>query len=251
MKRLLFSILAILVVAAGCTGCTPTPVPAVPDLVVSSLSHSPASPITTDTITFTAVVKNVGTGQADASLLSLKVGGETTPPTFSVPALAPGATYEVQRELVLGVAQGYLVTAKADVNNDVAESNEDNNQRTDTLSVAAAGVADLVVSSLSHSPASPITTDTITFTAVVKNVGTGQADASLLSLKVGGETTPPTFSVPALAPGATYEVQRELVLGVAQNYLVTAKADVNNDVAESNEDNNQRTDTFHVYYPVL
>ena len=136
MKRLLFSILAILVVAAGCTGCTPTPVPAVPDLVVSSLSHSPASPITTDTITFTAVVKNVGTGQADASQLSLKVGGETTPPTFSVPALAPGATYEVQRELVLEVgAQNYLVTAKADVNNDVAESNEDNNQRTDTFHV--------------------------------------------------------------------------------------------------------------------
>ena len=41
-----------------------------PDLTVR-VSHSPANPTTEDTITFTAVVKNVGQGKADASTLSI------------------------------------------------------------------------------------------------------------------------------------------------------------------------------------
>ena len=107
----------------------------VPELMIESLTHSPANPTTTDQITFTAVVRNAGTGSAGASTLSFKVGGETTPPTYPVPALAPGATYTVQRQLTLGVAQNYLITVIVDVNNNVAESNEANNQRTDTVSV--------------------------------------------------------------------------------------------------------------------
>ena len=53
-----------------------------------------------------------------------------------MPALAPGATYAVQRQLVVGVAQGYTNTAIADVDNDVTESDETNNQETDTFSVS-------------------------------------------------------------------------------------------------------------------
>ncbi|MCJ7688023.1 MAG: hypothetical protein MUO60_01650 [Clostridiaceae bacterium] len=113
-----------------------SPPSAPPDLVVFSLTHSPASPTTVDLITFTAVVKNIGTGSAGASTLSLQIGGESSPPTFSVPALAPGATYTVQRQLVLGLAQGYTSTAIADVDNDVTESDEANNQTTDTFSVS-------------------------------------------------------------------------------------------------------------------
>lgn len=107
-----------------------------PDLVVFSLTHSPASPTTVDLITFTAVVKNIGTGSAGASTLSFRIGGESSPPTFSVPALAPGAIHTVQRQLVLGTAQNYMNTAIADVDNDVTESNEANNQTTDTFTVS-------------------------------------------------------------------------------------------------------------------
>lgn len=115
------------------------PPPDVPDLVISSLTHFPASPTTVDQITFTAVVKNIGTGPANASTLSFKVGGESIPPTFSVPILTPGATHTVERQSVLGVAQSYIITVTADVNNDVIESDESNNQRTDTVVVTQEG----------------------------------------------------------------------------------------------------------------
>ena len=107
-----------------------------PDLVISSFTYSPASPNTVDLITFTVEVKNIGTGSAGVSILSFKIGGESSPPTFSVPVLAPGGKYAVQRQLVLGVAQGYMNTAIADVDNDVTESDETNNQETDTFSVS-------------------------------------------------------------------------------------------------------------------
>jgi hypothetical protein len=113
-----------------------------PDLIVESLTHSPASPNTTDEITFTAVVKNQGQGSAGPSTLELLVGGETPGANgtqFSVPALAPSATYTVQRKKTLGTAQGYTNTATADLNNVLPESNENNNITTDSFNVVAAG----------------------------------------------------------------------------------------------------------------
>lgn len=107
-----------------------------PDLVISSFTYSPASPNTANPITFTAVVENIGTGSANVSVLSFKIGGESNPPTFNVPALASGATYEVQRQEVFDIAQGYIYTVIADVNNDVTESDETNNQKKGTFIVS-------------------------------------------------------------------------------------------------------------------
>jgi hypothetical protein len=121
-----------------------------------------------------------------------------------------------------------------------------------TFKITVAYPPDLIVESLTHSPDSPYTTDEITITAVVKNLGQGSADPSTLELRVGGET-PGTegtqFPVPALAPGATYTVQRQETLDVAQNYMNTATADVNNVVLESDETNNITTDSFPVVVP--
>jgi PKD repeat protein len=108
-----------------------------PDLVVSSLTHSPANPTTADTITFVATVQNIGNAAAGASVLRFQVGGETYPPTYNVPSLAPGATFQVTRTAQLTVAQNYQNTATADVTNAVAESNETNNVTTDTFTVTA------------------------------------------------------------------------------------------------------------------
>jgi hypothetical protein len=106
-----------------------------PDLIVQPIIYSPGSPTTLDKITFTAIVKNDGVGAAGPCKLSFKVGGESDPPTFPIPYLAPGATHSVQRQLVLSVAQNYLVTVIVDVDNDISESSETNNQRTGSLSV--------------------------------------------------------------------------------------------------------------------
>lgn len=119
-----------------------------------------------------------------------------------------------------------------------------------TLGLALFGCrADLTVVSLTHSPAVPTTKDKITFTAVVKNKGNKAADPSTLALKVGGETTPATYSVPILNPGETHTVQRQETLSVAQGYRNTATADYKQEIPEWNEKNNQKTDDYRVLNP--
>ena len=124
----------------------------------------------------------------------------------------------------------------------------------DTAPLTVLTPPDLIVDSLTHSPSAPTTADLITFTAVVKNVGAGAAGASTLEFRVGGETpaAPQTqFAVPALAPGASYTVQRQLTLSVAQNYRNTATADINNAIQELDETNNVRTDDYTVVAPLV
>ena len=196
-------------------------------------------------MTFTAIVTNEGTGTAAASVLTLAVGGESTPQSFNISSLAPGASQTVTRTETLDVAQAYMNTATADANGDVAESDETNNVTTDTFTVTGAS-PDLVVTSLTHFPENPTTEDSITFTATVTNEGTGTAAASVLTLAVGGESTPQSFNISSLAPGASQTVTRTETLDVAQAYMNTAAADANGDVAESDETNNVTTDTFTV-----
>jgi len=121
-----------------------------------------------------------------------------------------------------------------------------------TFKITVAYPPDLIVESLTHDPESPTTTDEITFTAVVKNQGQGSASPSTLELLVAGEipgASGTQFSVPALAPSATYTVQRKKTLSAAQNYINTATADVNNVLPESNENNNITIDTFSIVVP--
>ncbi len=133
MKRISYSrpefILISTLIISACT----------PDLYVESADLSPNCPDTINQITFTAKVRNKGNKTADATSLSFKVGGESSPPTFPVPSLSPGATHVVQRSLTLNVAQNYQNTIRVDINNNVSESNENNNEKKQFYTVVPPG----------------------------------------------------------------------------------------------------------------
>ncbi len=113
-----------------------------PDLVVSSLTHAPASPIEETSIDFTAVVANAGTETAGESTLCFEIGGESCEldpesTLFAVPSLEPEESFSVTRSATL-LAGTYQNTAVADYQQDVAESDEENNTTLDTYVVAPA-----------------------------------------------------------------------------------------------------------------
>lgn len=216
-----------------------------PDLVVSVLDHSPADPNIIDNITITAIVENIGDAPATTSTLELDVDGDIT--TYELPPLDPAETHQVQRQVVLGASGSYTVNATADLNDDVNESDEGNNTATDTIEVS--DMPDLIVSSLDHSPGNPFINDTITLTAVVKNVGGETATTSTLELDVEGEGGPITFTIPILVPDETSEVQIQVIKSAAGTYQVTATADLDDDNEESNEDNNVSIYAFTVRGP--
>ena len=110
--------------------------------------------------------------------------------------------------------------------------------------------ADLLVESLTHSPASPTTADQIAFTVVVRNAGDAPAGASVLRLRVDGHAVGRDSDIPPLASGESMTVAQILWQPpAAQNYIATATADMNNVVAESNEGNNVKEDIFTVTAP--
>jgi hypothetical protein len=123
------------------TGDCPTQ--AQPDLVVSSMTHDPATPDTETQIEFTAVVENIGNATADPSTLSFKIGGESPSAPdalFDIPQLEPGDSETVVRNKTLSVAQNYQNTAAADYRQVVTESDESNNTTIDTFMVTKEGV---------------------------------------------------------------------------------------------------------------
>jgi len=116
---------------------SPSTQPTSPDLVVSSVSASPASPTTSDTITLSAVVRNQGDGAAAASTVNFVVAGQSVG-TAAVGALNAGAQATVTKSIGTKTAGTYAFSAAADSANAVAESNESNNSTSGSVTVTTA-----------------------------------------------------------------------------------------------------------------
>ena len=217
------------------------------DLVVDSLTHDPSDPTTLDPITITAVVKNMGDVPAGSSTLEINVQGEATPATYSVPALDPLETYQVQREVNLSTADTYQVVATADLNNDVEESVENNNTKQDEIVVSEPLLPDLIITSLDYAPDMAFTSETVTISVEVMNAGNEPCTTSTLTILVGAAVVPYSFDIPPLDVGTTASVEQEVVFSEVGSYLVTATADAEDDILESDETNNSDTIEILVY----
>jgi hypothetical protein len=115
-----------------------TPAGPVPDLVVQSVTHYPASPTSLDLITVTTTVTNAGSAAAAASWLEVCVAGEPSCALTLVPALGAGGTASVHTELPPHAAGTYTITVTADYNDQVSDSNRTNNSAVDNCTVATA-----------------------------------------------------------------------------------------------------------------
>jgi uncharacterized repeat protein (TIGR01451 family) len=208
-----------------------------PDLIVDSLTHSPANPTTSDTITLTAIVKNIGTAQAGNSTLVLSgipVGGPN-----ATPALAAGASATVTRTVVIVSAGTYAVTATADGGHVIAESDETNNSKGDSFVVTA--LPDLIVQSLTYTPANPDEwSDIIKVQVLVKNMGIGAAGASPLRLEYYNNTDAGSYIGP-ISPGGQVTAQYSIGPFPASNWALTAIANDGQFIKESNYQNNLKS----------
>jgi subtilase family serine protease len=150
-------------------------------------------------------VANMGSGSAGGFVVDVGPAG-----TFSIGGLAAGRSATVTFPCTDGT-----FTATADASGRVVESNERNNSRSGGPFQC---LPDLIVSSLGL--------DSVT----VANIGRGDAGPSIVT--AGGQA----LSVPALGVGEEVQLTYQCVGG-----NVTAFADAQQQVAESNEGNNQRS----------
>jgi hypothetical protein len=144
-----------------------------PDLTVSAMSFSPATPSETDTVTLGATVRNLGTAASAATTVAFHLG-TTKVGTAPVGALAAGAQATVSAAIGARDAGSYQVGAAVDESNAVIEQNEANNAYTHPTALVVAPVqsADLVAAAVGWTPANPAAGATVTFAVAIRNQGT-------------------------------------------------------------------------------
>jgi hypothetical protein len=106
-----------------------------PDLVVQSVSHSPASPTDVDAVTFTATVANVGQNKAPHAFAVRFDFGNGASEIVLAPSLAGGASVQVSSTPRTIAAGSYTATVTADYGDLINEGNETNNAATDAYVV--------------------------------------------------------------------------------------------------------------------
>ncbi|MCX4472937.1 discoidin domain-containing protein [Micromonospora sp. NBC_01655] len=144
-----------------------------PDLTITGMTFTPASPVETDAVTLSATVRNAGTAASGATNVNFYLG-TTLAGTAAVGGLAAGASTTVTANVGPRNAGTYPLSAKVDEANKVIEQNDANNSFTNPSSLVVAPVAssDLVVSPVSWSPSNPAAGNTVTFSVAIKNQGT-------------------------------------------------------------------------------
>ncbi|MER5863137.1 discoidin domain-containing protein [Kitasatospora sp. NPDC002040] len=214
-----------------------TPAPN-PDLTVTDVSWTPATPNEVTAITLRATVKNIGTLPSPADTVDFLLGGALAD-SVAVPALAAGESATVTKNIGTRPQGSYLPSARVDADNSVRERNEDNNllAAATPLTVTQAPGPDLEVLDVTPNPASPAAGAATSFTVQLRNRGIDPAPAGVTRLTVGSATL--NTATPAVAAGQTVTLP---VTGtwtaVAGGATVTVTADATGTAQETNENNN-------------
>lgn len=203
-----------------------------PDLTVTGVTASPASPLESDAITLSATVKNAGTVASPASSVDLLLAGAKVG-SAAVGALQPGASTTVTASVGAKAAGSYALGATIDPSNAVVEQSETNN----TLTAAGPLVVREVPSSdlvpvVAWSPSTPSAGQAVTFTAQLRNTGNVATSSSphavTVTVKNGSGTTVATLNgtvTGVIAAGATSStVQLGSWTAANGTYTVTAVA---------------------------
>jgi len=227
----------------------------VPDLVVSALT-APDFALQGDTIPVTETTKNEGTEVAGASTTRVCLARNSTltdqvvTDDLSHPGLAEGASDQQGTSLAIpaGLASGiYYVGAIADVGAAVTESDETNNKRSQQIIIG--GAPDLAIESLS-APGSALQGQSVTVNETTANLGTAASVASATRICLARDaaltdqlawTNLPHTAIEAAGSqprGGSIDVPAGLDTGT---YYIGAIADVNEQVTETNENNNRKS----------
>ena len=219
--------------------------PAVPDLVVSSISTNKSSYQAGETIQVTVKVCNQGTGTASVFKVSLSSNAFSVQ-TKNTSALGAGASRTVTFAYTAPTyTSNTKVTfmAKADSTNVIRELNESNNSRSTSTTVKA-GLPDLSIITLYSDKPSYEAGETVRVTVKVRNSGYTAVSSSVLKLQISSVGTK-SKTVPSLAGNEGVRTIRFTFTAPTkltdQTIALKATIDPSNAVKESNERNNTRS----------
>ncbi|MCB1053050.1 MAG: hypothetical protein KDC71_20785, partial [Acidobacteria bacterium] len=228
-------------------------VAAPPDLVVTNLSISPASPTPGSTVTVTVGIQNTGSGNTpngasirtgiylDSSLKNSFVfsNGSRT-------YMLAGETFSASRTFTWPNAGSYTLRAVVDDLNAVSESNETNNERTQAVGTIG---PDLLVEDVWSSPSSPEQSYPVTWFARVRNTGNAPVPSGAVTGVYVAGSLRGDFNIGGLAVGATMTGSVNWTPTTNGTVSFSATADRLGVITELNESNNTRSETITILTP--
>ncbi len=231
-----------------------------PDLVIESISWEPANPEPGDTVTITAIVRNQGTGQSEEADLAYNIDGIGIGKR-EIPELDPGSSSQISETWTPNTEGTVNLLVWADTENDVYESDEWNNVKTESIEVKKQTYPDLLVEAISCEPTEPEPGETATITITVKNQGTEISGPTNLEFYIDGVYTGEgeipdlgsydeesyfgTYAegdVPELTPESSSSISFEWTPETEGTAEIKAVVDSSNAIYESNEENNEKTE---------
>ncbi len=212
------------------------------DLIVETVGWEPLNPSVGDDVQLWVTVRNQGTLHAAESVVELlrtSSDSASSNDRGQVGGIPPGeaATAHFRWQAEPGV---FTLTARADVDGAVLESDEDNNEY--TVSYDATALADLTVADISWEPERPAIGEELTVTVTLENVGGGAASESVVRLFVNDVAHGEAAALATLYPQESGAVS---FIWTAETGTHTFRADIDHDnrVVESDETNNA-SETF-------
>lgn len=223
-----------------------------PDLTVTDITWSPASPDESQDINLQATVANIGDLASGATDVNFYLGTQLAG-TAPVSAIDAGQSVQVSATIDAVEAGSYAVSAKVDESNTVIEKDNTNNSYTHATPLVVSQVqsSDLI-GTASWTPSSPSAGDTVTFSVNLSNQGilasAGGAHGITLVLKDASGSTIQSFTKSyngSLAAGASSNVTMGTWTAVNGSYTVTTTVDVDANEVASKQANN--TSTLSLY----
>jgi hypothetical protein len=214
-----------------------------PDLIVESITTDPVAPAPGETVDVTVTVRNQGSADATDTFFIIFIKEPADIFGCTIDGLAAGAT-----TTCVGVATFYEIGtfdmwAFADYDLTVTESNEDNNELVETITIVEG--PDLIVQGISTDPVFPGPGETVNVTVTVRNQAAGDATNSFwidfyknLAAPPGAVVGDIDCPIDSLAAGATTTCSGTVSYFAEGTYTMWAQVDTDQDVIESNEDNN-------------
>ena len=215
---------------------------ALPDLNVTALSSDKSLYEAGDTVAVSATVKNIGPTSAGATTVRLTVPNIGTFST-SLSALGTGASRTVTFAFTAPTSlspQSITVSAYADPDDRIAESNEGNNSRTAIISVKALQPdIEVIGSSITDWYAGM----DVTVSATVRNNTAQPVPSVVIRLTISGVSYTESIAIPGI--GSNLAVFR-INVPAAGNYSVKITADPKGELDETDESNNILTKDIQV-----
>ncbi|MGD1119399.1 MAG: CARDB domain-containing protein, partial [Dehalococcoidales bacterium] len=213
-----------------------------PDLTISTVTWTPQAPSRNDPVSFLVTVKNQGSGRAEACHLGYYID-DTVISETPVAAIEAGASSQFTFTWT-ALPDTHKFKFVIDYYQVVTESNENNDEYSLTLSTSD---PDLTVEDITWSPQNPGMDDVVTFTAVIKNQGGGNAGTSRLSYYINGKYQG-ALPVPALDAGKEFSGSFDWT---AELSSVTVTFNVDLVLGETHPENNTLTKTVPIIQPDL